>query len=51
MSPIAYAPAGVPRPGKTARFLILVTERHGPLASIPLDRVAGIAADLASRPA
>ena len=40
-------PAGVPRPGKTARFLILVTERHGSLASIPLDRVAGIAADLA----
>ena len=40
-------PAGVPRPGKTARFLILVTERHGSLASIPLDRVAGIAAALA----
>ncbi len=40
-------PAGVPRPGKTVRFLILVTERHGSLASIPLDRVAGIAAALA----
>ena len=32
---------------KTARFLDLVTERHGPLASIPLDRVAGISAGLA----
>jgi hypothetical protein len=32
---------------KTARFLALVTERHGPLASIPLDAVAGISADLA----
>jgi hypothetical protein len=40
-------PAGDPRPTKTARFLILVTERHGSLASIPLDRVAGIAATLA----
>ena len=31
----------VPRKAtKTARFLSLVTERHGPLASIPLDRVA-----------
>ena len=29
---------------KTSRFLSLVTERHGPLASIPLDRVAGISA-------
>ena len=29
---------------KTARFLGLVTERHGPLASIPLDRVAAISA-------
>ena len=29
----------VPRKAtKTARFLSLVTERHGPLASIPLDR-------------
>ncbi len=32
---------------KTARFLDLVTERHGSLASIPLHRVAGISADLA----
>ena len=30
-----------------ARFLDLVTERHGPLASLPLNRVAGIAATLA----
>jgi Protein of unknown function (DUF2637) len=29
---------------KTARFLSLVTERHGPLAAIPLDRVAPISA-------
>jgi hypothetical protein len=39
--------AGVPRPTKTARFLTLVTERHGPLAAVPLDAVAGIAAALA----
>ncbi len=42
--------AAVPPPGKatkTARFLDLVTERHGSLASIPLNRVAGISADLA----
>ena len=38
----------VPRKAtKTARFLSLVAERHGPLASIPLDRVAPISADLA----
>ena len=38
----------VPRKAtKTARFLSLVTERHGPLASIPLDHVAQISADLA----
>ena len=38
----------VPRKAtKTARFLCLVTERHGPLAAIPLDRVAGISAVLA----
>ena len=38
----------VPRKAtKTARFLALVTERHGPLASIPLDRVAAISAALA----
>ena len=51
------APPPVPdRPGsvtvprkatKTARFLSLVTERHGPLAAIPLDRVAAISAALA----
>src|SRR5260370_947497 len=41
-------PAGVPRKAtKTARFLDLAAERAGSLASIPLDRVAGIAADLA----
>jgi hypothetical protein len=39
----------VPRKAtKTARFLSLVTERHGPLAAIPLDRVASISAALAS---
>jgi hypothetical protein len=32
---------------KTARFLDMATERHGSLASIPLDAVAGISADLA----
>jgi len=32
---------------KTARFLSLVAERTGPLASIPLDRVASISAALA----
>jgi hypothetical protein len=38
----------VPRKAtKTARFLSLVTERYGPLASIPLDRVAQISAALA----
>jgi hypothetical protein len=43
-------PAPSPHPWKatkTARFLSLVTERHGPLASIPLDRVAPISAHLA----
>jgi Protein of unknown function (DUF2637) len=35
----------VPRKAtKTARFLSLVTERHGPLAAIPLDRIAAISA-------
>jgi hypothetical protein len=34
---------------KTARFLALATERHGPLAAIPLDGVAKISADLAPR--
>jgi hypothetical protein len=38
----------VPRKAtKTVRFLSLVTERHGPLAAIPLSRVAGISAALA----
>ena len=54
-SPPAVAPGSSGRPPhrtrgnatKTARFLDLVTERHGPLASIPLHRVAGISADLA----
>jgi hypothetical protein len=32
---------------KSARFLALVTERHGPLVAIPLDKVAKIAAALA----
>jgi hypothetical protein len=32
---------------KTARFLSLVTERHGDLSAVPLDRVAGISAVLA----
>jgi len=32
---------------KTSRFLSLVTERHGPLAAIPLSRVAAISAALA----
>ena len=42
------APAPHPRKAtKTARFLDLVTERHGSLASIPLNRIAGISADLA----
>ena len=44
------APAPPPRKAtKTARFLDLVTERHGSFASLPLDAVAGISADLAAR--
>jgi hypothetical protein len=44
------APAPHPRKAtKTARFLDLVTERHGSLASIPLGAVAGISAELAPR--
>jgi Protein of unknown function (DUF2637) len=40
--------ATVPRKAtKTARFLSLVAERNGPLAAIPLDRVAAISAALA----
>jgi hypothetical protein len=51
--PLAAARPGpgggtVPRKAtKTARFLSLVTERHGPLASIPLDRIAQVSAALA----
>src|SRR6266702_36279 len=42
------APAPPPRKAtKTARFLALAAERHGSLASLPLDAVAGISADLA----
>jgi hypothetical protein len=50
---LAAAPPGggretVPRKQtKTARFLSLVTERHGALASIPLDATAQIAAEVA----
>jgi len=44
------APAPHPRKAtKTARFLDLVTERHGSLAFIPLGAVAGISAELAPR--
>jgi hypothetical protein len=44
------APAPPPRKvTKTARFLDLATERHGSFASIPLDAVAGISAELAPR--
>ena len=44
------APAPDPRKAtKTARFLALAAERHGSLASIPLDAVAGLSADLAPR--
>jgi hypothetical protein len=40
--------ATVPRKAtKAARFLSLAAERHGPLAAIPLDRVAAISAALA----
>ena len=48
----APRPAPVPHPRKatkTARFLDLVTERHGSLASVPLGAVAGISAELAPR--
>jgi hypothetical protein len=42
------APAPDPRKvTKTARFLALAAERHGSFASIPLDAVAAISADLA----
>ena len=46
------APAPHPRKAtKTARFLDMATERHGSLASIPLDAVAGLSAELAPRSA
>src|SRR5690348_11727377 len=46
----AFGPALAPDPRtvtKTGRFLALAAQRHGPLASIPLDAVAAISADLA----
>src|SRR5207249_1034422 len=46
----APGPASAPPPRKvpkTARFLDLAAERHGTFASIPLDAVAAISADLA----
>jgi hypothetical protein len=43
----AASPAGA-RPGtKTARFLDLVTEHHGPLAAFPLDDVSRVSTELA----
>jgi hypothetical protein len=62
VAPGRRAPAPAPRPGppslrlspagsrtdtKTARFLDLVTERHGPLAGFPLDAVSRVSAELA----
>ena len=54
VAPGRHAPAPRPAPAppprkatKTARFLALATERHGPFAHIPLDAVAAISADLA----
>ena len=56
VAPGRHAPAPGPAPAppprkatKTARFLDLTTERHGPFASIPLDAVAGLSAELAPR--
>ena len=53
-APVSPRPISPPRRGraprgdtKSARFLALVTEHHGPLAPIPLDNVARIAATLA----
>jgi hypothetical protein len=51
--PVPQAAAVLPRGSgprgrtKTARFLDFVTERHGPLAAVPLGSVAKISADLA----
>jgi hypothetical protein len=54
ISPAPQAPAAVSPRGsgargatKTARFLALVAERHGPLAAIPLETVAKISAAVA----
>ena len=53
VAPARRTPAPAPQEArvrgetKTSRFLSLVTERHGPLASIPLHRVAPISARLA----
>ena len=53
VAPARRTPAPAPQAArvrgetKTSRFLSLVTERHGPLASIPLHRVAPISAHLA----
>jgi hypothetical protein len=48
LAPPGRGSGTVPRKAtKTARFLDLVTERHGPLASIPLGATAGIATALA----
>ena len=50
MPPVEARPGSetVPRKAtKTARFLSLAAERNGPLASIPLDRIAAISAALA----
>jgi hypothetical protein len=54
-APAVSPPSAIPSPHvarargetKTSRFLSLVAERNGPLASIPLDRVASISAALA----
>jgi hypothetical protein len=49
---VSSRPTPAPHPRKatkTARFLDLVTERHGSLASISLGAVAGISAELAPR--
>ncbi len=35
------------KPTKTERFLALASDRHGPLAGLPLDRVGAVAAELA----
>ena len=53
VAPARRTPAPAPQAArvrgetKTSRFLSLVTERHGPLASIPLHRIAPISAHLA----